>query len=384
MRDYRYISADSHLEVSPDQWRPHVDARFHEWTPRVVKHESGGDAWIMPGKSQPVAVGLNVAAGFARGKDWDRLRISGISYADNPAGTGNGEQRIKEMDVDNIDAEILFPAVSGQRTLDDGAMPRDAYIGIIEGYNNWLSKEFCAVDYDRLLGCALLPITGVDDATAELYRVAKLPGIRTVVLHQWPNGGPTPKPEDRKFWAAAVETGVPLSAHISFGGGRAADLPPKDAPVGNWAPHNVLLTRVDAQGGSYAATQLITSRVFDEFPTLRFAFAETGASWVPFYMEAADSNYMRHGPQAKIKLDHEPSWYIKRKFLWGIQDDTFSIKYRHDIGVENIAWATDFPHAACDWPLSMPLVEKMFAGVPAEEKYKICAGNAIEFYKLGE
>lgn len=382
MRKYSYVSADSHLEVPPTFWRPHVDAKYREWAPDVVKLPNGGDAWKLAGKDNPVPVGLNVSAGLARGKHWENLKITGISYADNMPGTGTGEQRLKEMDLDKIDAEILFPAVAGQRALNDTAMPNEAYLAIVRGYNDWLSKEYCAVDYDRLLGCALLPVTGVEDAAAELRRVAKLPGIRTVVLHTWPNGGPKPDPEkDAQFWEAAVETGLPLSAHISFGGGRAADLPPTEAG-GNWAPINHLMCRIDAQGGSYAAMQLITSRVFDNYPSLRFAFAETGASWVPFFMEAADSNYMRHHHQAKFDLAHEPSWYIKRHFLWGIQDDFTAVKWREDIGVEHILWATDFPHAACDWPLSMDLVDRMFAGVPANEKYAMCAGNAIKFYKL--
>jgi predicted TIM-barrel fold metal-dependent hydrolase len=286
------------------------------------------------------------------------------------------------MDEDNIDAEILFPAVSGNRGIDAEKTPREAAVGVVRGYNDWLSQEFCAVDPDRLLGVALIPQTNVDDATAELYRLAEMPGIRTAVLHQWPNGGPTPKPEeDMKFWQAAAETGLPLSVHIRMGGGAVADVP-ANAPKGNWSPINKLLTRVDASGATYVATQMIASRIFDRFPDLQIGFAETGASWVPFYIESADSNYTRHRWQAGFELDHEPSHYIKRNFLWGIQDDFASIRIRHEIGVDKILWATDFPHAACDWPESMDLVERMFDGVPADEKYAICAGNAVRFYRL--
>lgn len=383
MRKYSYVDGDQHLEIAPEAWAPFVEARFRDQTPRTVKLPDGGDAWQMPGSNKLVPAGLNLSAGLARGMHWERLKTSGISYADNPPGTGNGEHHLKEMDVDGVDAAVLYPAVFGQRTLDEGAIGRDAYIALVRGYNDWQSKEYCAADYDRLLGCGLLPTTGVDAAVAELYRLAKMPGIRTVALHQWPNGGPAPAPGvDDRFWAAAVETGMPLSVHITFGGGKAADLPPKDAPAGNWIPINGLLTRVDANGSSYTAMQLITSGVFDRFPTLKFAYAETGASWVPFFSEAADSNYERHRWHANLRLENPPSYYIKQHFIWGIQDDFAAIRIRHEIGVDRIMWSTDFPHAASDWPVSQPLVAKMFGGVPEEEKSAICAGNAIKFFRL--
>jgi predicted TIM-barrel fold metal-dependent hydrolase len=124
------------------------------------------------------------------------------------------------MDQDGVDAEILFPAVSGQRSLDGLGVPREAYISMAQGYNNWLSEEFCSADSERLLGCAILPISNAEDAAAEYRRVAKLPGIRTAILHQRPNGGGRPAPEDEIFWQAAEEVGLPLSVHVSFGGGR--------------------------------------------------------------------------------------------------------------------------------------------------------------------
>src|ERR1700689_876848 len=108
MRDRRIISTDSHLEVSPDQWRPYVDRAFAEFVPKVVQLPGGGDAWLMPGAATPVPLGLN----FSAGRGWENLRTSGLSYADGLVGAGDGAQRLAEMDRDGVDAEVLFPAVS--------------------------------------------------------------------------------------------------------------------------------------------------------------------------------------------------------------------------------------------------------------------------------
>ena len=45
-------------------------------------------------------------------------------------------------------------------------------------------------------------------------------------------------------------------------------------------------------------------------------------------------------------------------------------------------WSTDFPHAETDWPESQQVIQEMFAGVPDDERYRILAGNVIEYFHL--
>ena len=57
---------------------------------------------------------------------------------------------------------------------------------------------------------------GLDDAIAELHRCADL-GLRTVQLESYPSGSfSDPSPEDDRFWAAAVELGMPINVHTQF------------------------------------------------------------------------------------------------------------------------------------------------------------------------
>jgi len=219
-----------------------VEAEFRKYVPKVVKLPGGGDGWLMPGKDEPVPLGLN----FSAGRGWENLKPSGISYDEGLVGAGDGKQRLSEMDQDGVDAELLFPAVSGQRTLDTGSLPREAYIAIARGYNDWLSSEYTAHDPERLLGLAILPATTVEDQIEELRRVAGMSGIRGVCLHSWPNGSPVAKPEeDDRFWGEAIELDVPLAAHISFGGGAAAEMAARAAAglqvSGNFAPMTTML-----------------------------------------------------------------------------------------------------------------------------------------------
>ncbi len=380
MRDYEIVSTDSHLEVPPYMWGPYVDKAFQQYVPRVVELPTGGEGWLMPGNDQPVPLGLN----FSAGRGFENLKPSGLSYKDGLVGAGDGKQRLGEMDKDGVDAELLFPAVSGQRTLDNGNVPPDGYVALVRGYNDWLCQEYTAHDPDRLLGLAILPTTGIQDAMDELRRVSSMPGIRGVCLHSWPNGKGVPEPEDdEKFWRLAVELDVPLAAHMSFGGGRVAyvaDLTAQGKMVGgNFAPIVAMLTK---GGNGFVATQLITSGVFDRIPELQFFFAETQVGWVPYYGEDADENYKRHKYWSGLDMPHLPSWYLRRHFSWGFQIDHYGVKNRHEIGIDKLQWSTDFPHVQCDWPNSRQVIEEQFQGVPEDEKRQIVCDNAVRYFHL--
>jgi predicted TIM-barrel fold metal-dependent hydrolase len=383
MREYEIVSTDSHLEVSPDQWRPFVAREFQKYVPEVVKLPNGGDAWLMPGKAAPVPLGLN----FSAGRGFENLKTSGISYAEGLVGAGSAEQRLAEMDQDGVDAELLFPAVSGQRTLDAAAIPNEAYVALARGYNNWLSQEYTAEDPDRLWGLAILPGATIDDSIRELEHAASLPGVLGVVLHHWPNGSPLPRPEeDDRFWQRAVELDIPLTAHVSFGGGWEAEQEAitKASQDGasnlNFAPMTRMLSKTVTHGGQ--VVQLIQHGTFDRFPALQLFFAETQIGWIPEFKEDADENWRRHRYWSGAdQWAHEPSWYVDHHTHWGFQVDRFGIKVRHDIGIDRIQWSTDFPHVQCDWPNSRQVIDDQFVGVPEAEKRKIVCDNALRYFR---
>ncbi len=48
--------------------------------------------------------------------------------------------------------------------------------------------------------------------------------------------------------------------------------------------------------------------------------------------------------------------------------DRYAVENRHHMGVDNLMFSTDYPHHGCDWPHTRETVEKLFAGVPADER----------------
>ena len=390
-RQYRLISSDGHLEVPPERWSARVPKQYSDRAPRTVRLPNGGDGLLIEGLPIQEANFLDLRAGRAAGQ-WEPF---GLRVAD-AAGTGSPEQRIREQDQDGLDAEVLFPAMLAGPVIWRNIKHDEVYKAIIRAYNDWLAEEYCSVAPDRLLGMGVIPQTNVDDSIAELEHCAKI-GLKGVLLGNFPSAKDYPSPEDDKFWAAALDTGIAITAHVKFNplAGLLSPQPPrlfvypKEDPAIMRGLRRGLLEWITLFGlpTAVSLSQLILFGVFDRFPALKIFFAETRLGWVPFWLEAADLWYQRHIGWAQeylgVKpLPHLPSEYVREHIYFSVQYERVAVETRHHVGVDRIMFATDFPHIECEWPNSRALIKEIYADVPDNEREKIWTGNAIEFFKL--
>lgn len=381
-RKYQYISADSHLEVPCDRWTPRVPAKYQDRAPRFIHLPEGGDAWLIEG--QPL---YRAGVALWAGKPVEQWSPTDMVY-DGAPGAGSPEQRVREQDVDGIDLEVLFPGsgVFGESIPDD-----DAYLAIVRAYNDFLAEDYCSVAPDRLLGLGMIPERRVQYAIAEMERCAKL-SLNGVVLSTFPSGKYHPTAEDDEFWAAALAMNMPITVHAEIGARGTFRGPvfkyPQEPPEGLRGVDFIPRMTRKGHSGALNATQLIMAGVFDRFPRLQVYFAETSIGWIPHFLQQMDMQYERNRFWAERLLGirplaRPPSEYVKEHCLWGFQDDPIGLYLRHFIGVDQLMWATDFPHAdATDWPHSHAVIERTFAGVPEDEKHQIVAGNAVRFFHL--
>lgn len=379
-RAYNRISADSHIEVPPNIWSKDVPEPFKDMAPRHITLPNGGDGFIIEGGIYQG--GSNLYAG----KTPEEYNPIGLKWIDM-AGTGDGNQRLKEMDMDDVDAEVLYPGVGGVLNITKGIRNDDAYHALIRTYNRWLVEEYCAPDPDRLIGVCCIPSRGLDQAVKELEYAAKA-GLKIVALSQFPSGKEYPTLEDDRFWAAALDLNMPVTVHVNFPTpkGKAFEYP--HLPPTHLQPPDYV-TRLARYGirGALTVVQMVMSGLFDRFSKLELYFAESQVGWVPIYLEQMDHNYNRHRHWAEEiyqmkPLGRPPSEYIKQHILWGFFDDPVGIKLRHEIGVDKIIWGGDFPHVESDWPNSGEALAKQFDGVPENEQALMVAGNAARFMHL--
>jgi uncharacterized protein len=385
---YRLMSSDGHLEVPPERWSQRVPRQYRDRAPRTIHLPDGGDALLMEGQPLLEANFLDLRAGRPAGQ-WQPFGLK----VEEAAGTGSPEQRVREQDQDGLDAEVLFPAMVAGPAFWRNISHDEVYKSVIRAYNDWLAEEYCAVAPDRLIGMAVMPISNVDDAVAELTHCAEL-GLKGVLLGALPNGKGYPTPEDDKFWAAAVDMEMPVTVHVAFNrtGARASQPTfkyPKEDPQIMGRIRRPFLEWLTNFGlpPAVSITQLVLAGVFDRFPTLQIFFAETRLGWVPFWLEHADLWYQRHVGWAESMLGFKPlkrlpSEYVREHVYFSVQYERVAIELRQHVGVDRIMFATDFPHIECEWPNSRSFVDKIYADVPTDERDRIWAGNAVEFFKL--
>ena len=214
-----------------------------------------------------------------------------------------------------------------------------------------------------------------------------------MLLNAFPDNKGYPSAVDDLFWAASLDLEMPVTIHVELNRQGARSGPifhyPKEDPAImdalqiNFAEQVSRFHRV----AGLNAVQLLLSGVFDRFPKLNIYMAETHAGWVPFFYHMADVRYGRHHWWAEQYLGFKPlkrlpSEYMREHVYWGFMDDPVGIENRHRMGVDRLIWCSDFPHQESDWPDSQPLLDRIFEGVPAADRYKMEAGNVIEFFRL--
>ena len=276
------------------------------------------------------------------------------------------------MDTDGVDAEILYPPQRAMLTFMKSA-DKEAHRAGIRAYNRWLRDGFCAPDPARLIGIAQMPNAGIEVSVAEL-KWAVEQGFRGVALSAWPSGGDNLSPADDPFWDVAAELDVPVSIHLLLAAQQQKVSGSKQAAAALGASAFALTMPL--------ITELIFQGVFDRFPKLRMAAVETGVGWIPHFFEMTDDRFWRNRIWAGIKLKKVPSQYFRDHWLATFIVDRNGVLQRHQVGVENMAWSTDFPHHGNDWPYSRKVMDEMFIDVAADERRKIVCDNAVRFWRL--
>lgn len=365
MNSYHLISADSHINEPPDLWTSRAPANLKARVPRMERMELG-DAWIIEGAMGPINFGMNQCAGLAPEdrKPW-------IRWEESIQGGHDPKARVEAISKDGVDAELLYPTPRISNAVFWQTKDVDLHVATIRAYNDWLS-EFCSADLERFAGIAMMPNVGAKVAVEELHRVMTLPGIRGAMLGQYPSGGLTIAEEDDAFWFEAEDLDVPVSIHISFA----------NQPQGE-TKHMKVSGDFRFFDAPLRSAEFINTLVFDRFPNLQIVLAEVDCGWVPYAKEQMDNRYRRSNPLTRPQHNLPPSAYFERNLFYTMVTDSYGVRNRADVGVDQLMWSSDFPHLFSDWPNSWVTINDHFSEVSEAERYKILAGNVVRLYGLG-
>ena len=375
MANYRIISSDNHVTEPPDLWTDRIEPKFRDRAPKIVRDESGTDWWHCDG-IKLVSVAQGTLAGV-RFEEPEKLSINeGGTFEDVRPGGYIPEEHVKDLDIDGVDVSIIYPSVGLMLYL--SVPDSELLTSMFRTYNDWVA-EFCKPFPKRLKGIAMVNIDDVQEGVEELERCANL-GFAGAMITVYP-------PEDRSYnspdyeplWAAAQDLDMPLSLHITTNrpgpGQQYQDLisatPSFVANPDHWVRMSI--------------GHMIFTGVFERYPKLQVGSIEMELSWVPHFLDRIDYTYTQRPIEFapyRFKEDMLPSDYFYRNVFLSFQEDGLGIAWRHLIGVDNLLWGADYPHAESTFPRSREIIEEILVDCTEEEKTKIVGGNAARIYHL--
>ena len=387
------ISVDDHVMEPRDLWQQQLAPSMRSRGPRVVRERvrlefKGGhygfhrddpdgqlcDLWLFEDDAFPTGF-LHGPAGVPR----ELQRNVAACYEDMRPGVHEQSARLADMDLNHVEAALnypnIFPRFCGQGFLE--RTDKQLALECLRIYNDWMIDDWGGgAGRGRLIPLTLMPLWDPELAAQEVRRCASK-GSYAVAFSENPSKlglASMYTGEWDVVWQACEETETTVSMHI----GSSSSMPTTsaDAPLAT----SMSLYAQNAEG---SMVDWVFSGTLERFTNIKIAYAESQVGWMPFQMERMDSVF-REGRGGVGGSGPLPSEIVRGRVFGCIFDDLCGLKQRHDIGVGQILFETDYPHSDGTFPHSRKVAHSMFAavGMDAGECYKVMRGNAINAYGL--
>lgn len=365
------LSSDSHVVEPPDVFTSRTAAKYADVVPRVERIDES-DWWIVGGEKTFSYSGPSSAGWRFEDGDVDSL-VRELKFEDARVGGWIPEMHLKENEADGIWGSVLYPGIA--MMVYPFVQDSDAANASFHAYNDWIA-EFASAAPTRLKGVAMLNLDDVPAAVTELQRCHEM-GLVGAAIPQSPREGHRyDSMEYEALWEAADQLQMPLSLHTA-----------------TYRSPDELGSIVTRAGVSSIArfiqdciARMIFGGVFERHPTLRVVSVENELGWAPHFIERMDYSYLerRHYDEEQMKFADGmvPSDFFHRNIAMSFQEDAIGIELRRYIGVDNLLWGSDYPHMESTFPKSREILDKVFDGVPEEDREKITCSNTARYYNF--
>ena len=328
------VSADSHVMEPVDLWKKCVPEKYREAAPVFPPHKLG--------------------EGFQK-----------------QAGGWEPNARIKEMEVDGLSAEVLYPTLAlSLFAIPDAGLQQACF----RVYNDWLI-DYCSTDRRRLIGVPAISIYDVDYAVGELERCHKA-GLKGALIWQAPHPDlPFHSKHYDKFWSAVQELKAPVSLHILTGHGyQAQNLQGVERYRGSV---NLKLLEI-----VNALFDFMFYGVLDRYPGLNLVSVENECGWAPFMIQQWDYYYHRFRDVNPVPMARDPSDYMRERIFATFFNDVVGGRNLRWWGEDNLMWSNDFPHPNSTWPNSLKVIQRDLGHLSLEAQTKVLATNVCNLYGI--
>jgi predicted TIM-barrel fold metal-dependent hydrolase len=372
---YGLISADSHAAFDRDAFTSRMSARkWGDRIPHVDGVERDGkriDGWRVYGRPPSETVCNCPAVMGDPFPTWPKRWEEVPKLAYDP------RERLKALDTDRVDAEVLFPNPPGGSFYSFGDIEFE--VDVVRAYNDALA-DWRRIS-DRYLPLVILPyLSDPKTIAGEIKRAVHNGHCGVNVAGKMPKGLPhLTAPHWYPVWDMCQELSVPIHFHGSAGLSAGASAKkwrgytPRQAHSASTSTSSVTPAQI--------IPQFIFSGVLERFPRLKFVFAEAGIGGLNYVLAACDHEWESRRLWTE-GISTRPSETVRRQMYVNFWFEAEGIKLRHDIGIDNIMWEADFPHVASYYPRSWDSIERVLTGVPQEDRRKLLYENALRVYQL--
>ncbi|HLG73457.1 MAG TPA: amidohydrolase family protein [Chloroflexota bacterium] len=351
------IDADTHVDESESTWSALEQGPWCKYIPATVTvapHEAArtglnattSRSWVVEGRLQNRAIRDDVNHPPRVFRELE----------DVPG-------RLAHMDRMGVDVQVIFPTFFIRYSTSNA----EAEYALTTTYNRWMADK-CSGTNGRLRWAAVLPWLQPEKAAEEL-RWAKANGACGIYKRGLDLERPVSDPHFFPVYEEADALDVPLCIHTGH--------PGRD-PAGDRGTPII---------GAFGA--LLSARIPEKFPSLRFGFIEAGASWLPYVLaeRAAEKRQGLRGVQTHFPSLMELFSDVFRSNRFFITLDPFDdVEYLLKFGTEDsLMLGTDYSHTDISANLSAfeELQRKVEDGQLSEAAArKILETNPQRFYGL--
>jgi len=291
------------------------------------------------------------------------------------ADPGTVEGILANADLDGIDEMVMFPSFGlCVPSLESPVLGA----GLARMYNQWVA-DHCAGSGGRLHAPAVVPIEHVELAI-EVMTEAKALGLVCTVVPPALKTRNLDHPDLDPFYAAAAALEMPLGVH----GAPGIHLPKIGVDrFDNYIQVHCVSFPFDQMS---AMTAMVSGGVFDRHPSLKVAFLEAGAGWLPWFVERLTEHFESRGDWITGGWRRPPAEYVAAGNVRVTcePDEKTLPTLVEALGDECVMFASDYPHWDGAWPrATAELREHADGRLSASSLAKIAGANARAFYGLG-
>jgi predicted TIM-barrel fold metal-dependent hydrolase len=371
--DTQLVSVDDHVVEPAHVFVDHIDPTYRDRAPRIVEQDDR-QGWLWEDRFYPLSFQGNIhTRNFREGEEGRGDDLNARRYEDMIDAVYDVDARVEAMDVDGVWAALQFPTFPRfGGTLFLEGQDKDLTLAVLRAWNDWMLDEWWAAYPDRFIPQTLIPLWDPQLAAREIERcAAKGSKAISFVENPYPIGLPSfPTGHWDPVFAAAADTGLPLSMHIGTSSGLLSPSPETTRSVG------IALCGVNSMS---ALGDLIFSGALEAHPDCKIALSEGGAGWVPYVLERLDYTWLRSRYEG-VNCSRLPSEVFAQNFWVCMVADRYAVINRHLIGLDKLMWECDFPHNDSNFPDSRKVLADAVHDIPDAEARQIGELNARRLY----